>query len=105
MASPGARYAPWRVRVLLAGSLLPQGPTYGPYCPPGFDCSYDVGAPRTRVTVDPQSGSSASLEEFDQQVKEAMRNYQWPEAKPAYNPADSKKLYDKLWKEFKEANP
>jgi hypothetical protein len=33
---------------------LPQGPTYGPRCPPGFDCSYDIGAPRTRVTVEDQ---------------------------------------------------
>ena len=33
---------------------LPQGPTYGPRCPPGFDCSYDIGRPRTRVTVEEQ---------------------------------------------------
>ena len=102
---------------------LPQGPTYGPYCPPGFDCSYDIGASRTRVTIAPhgqyiprpQVGvvddgkgwyfNNENIDETIEQMHRAFDNRKaaQPPSKP-YKPM-TKDQYDVLWKQFKEANP
>ena len=83
---------------------LPEGPTNGPRCPPGFDCSYDIGNPRTRVTVNPQ-GQDAGWHFNEQNFEEQLDAYSRANPVRPYTQADVERDYQQLWKEFKEVNP